>query len=111
MLFLSSTPVSTDDYNPVLETLTFSQTTTRLCTDVTVNNDNVLEGEEDFNLILTTDDTMVALDPDMATVRINDTDRKQYCASYVCYIRTTLSVMLMSSRYCRWSGGNYIQCC
>ena len=41
---------------------------------VTIEDDNILENPETFSAVLTTADTDVLLDPDVATVTISDND-------------------------------------
>ena len=64
------------DYVPVAEALTFSASETRICTNVMTNDDTIFENDEDFGLILTTTDGNVILNPDEATVTIDDDDCK-----------------------------------
>ena len=63
-----------DDYESVLEELTFSAGLERQCVDVTIQDDDIAEGLEDFTAGLTTSVDRVILDPDVATVNIADND-------------------------------------
>ena len=63
-----------DDYESVLEELTFSAGLERQCVDVTIQDDDIAEGLEDFTAGLTTSVDRVTLDPDVATVNIADND-------------------------------------
>ena len=63
-----------DDYDSVLEELTFSAGLERQCVDVPIQDDDVAEGLEDFTAGLTTSVDRVILDPDVATVNIEDND-------------------------------------
>ena len=48
---------------------------TRICRNVSSVDDDILEEDEDFTLILTTTDGSVNLNPDEAVVTIIDDDR------------------------------------
>ena len=63
-----------DDYESVLEELTFSAGLERQCVDVTIQDDDIAEGLEDFTAGLNTSVDRVILDPDVATVNIADND-------------------------------------
>ena len=60
----------------VSEVFTFSMTVDRECVNVTLSEDDILEGPENLLLDLDTDDPMVILSPEQAEVIINDTSRK-----------------------------------
>ena len=68
------------DYVPVVDLpFTFTPTMDRHCLNVMILDDDVLEDdEENFNLILNADDSMVILAPNVADVRIIDTDSKKH---------------------------------
>lgn len=63
-----------DDYESVMTELTFSAQQTRQCVNVTILDDVLLEGVEDFSANLSTADGQVALDPQEAAVTIVDND-------------------------------------
>ena len=64
------------DYVAVTEDLTFSASDTRICRNVTSEDDTILEEDEDFTLTLTTTDGSVTLTPDVVTVTLLDNDCK-----------------------------------
>ena len=65
------------DYRPLAETLTFGETVTVITVNITLLDDNALEGDEDFNAQLSTiSGSNVGLpDPD-AIITIVDDDSK-----------------------------------
>ena len=66
-----------EDYNPVLETLTFGPTSNHTCFNFTTLEDEIHEEDmEDLNLHLTTMALNVTLDPFLAHVHIHDDDSK-----------------------------------
>lgn len=66
-IFVSTAPA---DFLPVSEDLTFTPTESRQCRNVTSVQDVDSENDEDFQLGLSTIQSGVILDPDMATVTI-----------------------------------------
>ena len=56
--------------------LTFSATEQSKTVSITIVNGGVVEGNETFNVTLTTSDTAVTLNPMTATVDIQDDDSK-----------------------------------
>ncbi len=58
------------------QVLTFNMVDLRMCFNVSLLDDEVLELPEEFFLDLESDDPMVILDPVQARVTITDTDRK-----------------------------------
>ena len=65
-----------DDYTAISENLTFSETETRICSYVISVEDDTLEEDEEFTLILSTDDPSIVLGPSEATVTILDNDSR-----------------------------------
>ena len=65
------------DYSSVSQDLTFSQSSSRECLNVSIVNDAELENEEEFSLTLTTGEDRVNLDPDSSTILITDDDGKK----------------------------------
>ena len=64
-----------EDYNPVLETLTFGPTSNRTCFNFTTLEDEIFEEDiEDLNLHLTTMALNATLNPFLAYVHILDDD-------------------------------------
>ena len=68
----SATPP--EDYNASPMTLEFSSSVMSITVPVTIVDDDILENPETFSAVLTTGDPSVLLDPDVATVTINDND-------------------------------------
>ena len=72
-IFLS---IAGADYRPLDVTLTFSETVTEITVNVTLLNDNTLEGDEDFKARLSTiSGSNIGLGPD-AIITIVDDDSK-----------------------------------
>ena len=63
-----------DDYEAVNSELTFESTRDRVCVTIVIEDDDLLENTEEFQLMLTTNEDQVILDPDAAVVSISDTD-------------------------------------
>ena len=63
-----------DDYEAVNSELTFESTRDRVCVTIVIEDDDLLENTEEFQLMLTTNEDQVILDPDAAFVSISDTD-------------------------------------
>ena len=64
------------DYTSVSVTLTFDELMNRRCEEILLENDMVLEGVEEFDVILESDEERVTLVLDRAVVRITDDDGK-----------------------------------
>ena len=64
------------DYNAVNMELMFDKDTSRACARIRIIEDRTLEAVESFNVILSTTDTHVSLEPQTATVFISDNDSK-----------------------------------
>ena len=64
------------DYQTLSVQLTFTDTMSRVCRNVTIVNNNFYEDPENFDVRLTTLDEDVDLNPDMGTVTILDDDSK-----------------------------------
>ena len=62
------------DYNSSLEMLKFTAVRDKLCVNITILEDMRTEGLEDFTAGLNTSVDRVTLDPDEATVNIEDID-------------------------------------
>ena len=65
------------DYFSVRQGLTFSQSSSRECVNVSIVNDDELENEEEFRLILTTGEDRVNLDPSSTSIRVTDDDGEE----------------------------------
>ena len=65
------------DYSSVSQDLTFSQSSSLECVNVSIVNDNKMEDEEEFSLTLTTTKARVNLDPNTTTIRIADDDGEE----------------------------------
>lgn len=58
------------DYVGISEDLTFDSSTNRICVNVSIENDDILEATESFTASLTTSNSAVRLDQDVARVDI-----------------------------------------
>ena len=66
-----------DDYSSVSATLVFDMTNDIQCVNISIENDEILEGMEDFEVILDSgDEERVNLSPESAVVNIMDDDGK-----------------------------------
>jgi hypothetical protein len=63
-----------DDYTSVSVALTFDASTNRQCQDIPLENDDILEGVEEFEAVLETEEERVTLSPERAVVSITDDD-------------------------------------
>ena len=64
-----------EDYTSISERVTFSPTSDpTVCINITIANDVISEGSQQFAVVLTTMDSSVALKPEMATIEIDDED-------------------------------------
>ncbi len=66
--------VETKDYESVMAQLLFGPGQVKQCVNITILEDDILEGPEDFQTNLSTSVDRVTLDPEMATVNIEDDD-------------------------------------
>ena len=64
------------DYNTVTTTLTFDEQTSRNCVNFTGFEDNVVEPNENFTVILTNGDDVILI-PDIAIVTIEEGEGKR----------------------------------
>ena len=64
------------DYQALTVQLTFTSSMTEICRDITIINDVFYEDPENFNVILTTVDPDVILNPDTGTITVLDEDGK-----------------------------------
>ena len=73
-----ATALSSQDYDPINQTLTFSPDNTRITISLTVRDDDIDEEDEDLlaslELSIEDDDQMVQITPDQATLTIIDDD-------------------------------------
>ncbi len=66
-----------EDYAGVSVTLSFDETTVVQCANITLGNDSVLEGVEEFQVVLDSgDEEGIELSPERAVVMITDDDGK-----------------------------------
>ena len=76
------------DYVSTSVTLTFDESSTRVCSDISITPDDIYEGDETFSVTLTTGDGDVTLEPDSGVVTITDDDGGICCFKFYLYIRT-----------------------
>ena len=63
-----------DDYTAVTVVLTFTPMESRVCYNVSIENDVVYEGPDDFEVVLRSNDNLINLSPDTALITIVDDD-------------------------------------
>ena len=73
---LSHSPSEPSDYNATNVEFLFDGDTSRACARIPIIDDMSLEAVESFNVILSTADTRVSLEPQTTTVFISDNDSK-----------------------------------
>ena len=67
------------DYTSTETDLTFTPGSDRLCVNIPITNDTVVEGNENFTVTVTSNDTTVQIGPNSnSTVTITDNDGRQY---------------------------------
>ena len=76
-----------EDYEAVSFDLTFDSERDRGCALIRLQDDDMLENTEEFQLSLVTDEEPVILEPDRAVVSILDTDGMKTYISYVFYLK------------------------
>jgi len=64
------------DFTQAIVPLVFGPSTSEMCTNISISEDRILEGVEDFSLQLITADPAVILSPRTANVAITDMDGK-----------------------------------
>ena len=69
-------PSEPSDYNAVNMELMFDADISRACARIPIIEDMSVEAVEGFNVIISTTDTRVSLEPQTATVIISDNDGK-----------------------------------
>ena len=75
LLFALHYILDPEDYTSITERITFSPTSAPIvCINVSIANDVISEGPQQFGAVLTTTDSSVALNPELATIEINDED-------------------------------------
>lgn len=72
------------DIEEVNTELVFNVTHTRLCKNVTIEDDNILERAESFEILLSSDDPNVLIDSNTSSVTIIDNDGMSFnhCIMY-----------------------------
>jgi len=76
------------DYVSTSVTLTFDESSTRVCGDISITPDDIYEDDETFSVTLTTGDGDVTLEPDSGVVTITDEDGG-LSYTHVCYWETS----------------------
>ena len=75
LLFALHYILDPEDYTSILQSIIFSPTSDPIvCINVSIANDVISEGPQQFGAVLTTTDNSVALSPEMATIEIDDED-------------------------------------
>ena len=73
------------DYTTFAEMLTFTPMDSRFCYNMTVINDQLFEGQEDFTVTLSTSAPSVSVQPETAIIIITDDDRKYFLFIIIIY--------------------------
>ena len=63
-----------EDYDSVDQLLTLSSSVSRACVNITITDDDRYEEDETFDVIVTTDEPRVNIDPDTASIDVFDDD-------------------------------------
>ena len=71
------------DYVSTSVILTFDQSNTRACGDISITPDDIYEDDETFSVTLTTGDEDVTLEPDGGIVTITDDDGSLHYLAYM----------------------------
>jgi hypothetical protein len=74
--FFSHPAVGDIDFTALDVAITFNAANTRMCFNISIENDNIYEDQEKFFVSLASDSTLVIIDPQRQTAEatINDTD-------------------------------------
>lgn len=72
--------------------LIFNVTHTRLCKNVTIEDDNFLESRENFEILLSSDDPSVLIDNNTSSVTIIDNDGNSFLPAII-LMYTPLSIL------------------
>ena len=67
-----------EDYISVEQLLTLSSSVPRACVNITIVDDDRYEEDETFDVVVTTDEPRVNVDPDTASIDIFDDDGEPY---------------------------------
>ena len=78
MLFTFYCILAPGDYTAVTVVLTFTPMESRVCYNVSIGNDVVYEGPEDFEVELRSNDNLINLSPDAAQITIVDDDGNNF---------------------------------
>ena len=70
------------DFTAVMEMLAVSGGSQRLCVDVTISDDDIVEYNETFHVVLTTNDDTISLDFQTAVVFIVNDDSESNCVPH-----------------------------
>jgi len=91
LMTLDGSAENPEDYSNTSVTLFFDGSNTVECVNISLKNDEVLEGLEMFNVILDSgDEEMVSLSPNMAVIMIIDDDGKNLLTSKYLYAHEIL---------------------
>ena len=82
------------DYVSTSVTLTFDESSTRACSDISITPDDIYEGDETFSVTLTTGDGDVTLEPDSGVVTITDDDGGICYFTFCLYIHYMKQILL-----------------
>jgi len=64
------------DYGSINVTLTFDESSTRACSDISIVDDSIYEGTESFGVRIVSTDVEVILEPHTGSVTITDNDSR-----------------------------------
>ena len=69
-------PSGVTDYSSISVTLTFDETSTRACSNISIVDDGIYEGTESFTVTLDSTDFEVILEPHTGSITITDNDSR-----------------------------------
>ena len=67
-----------EDYTSIRNNIEFTNAIPQICTNISIENDSVLENNETFNVTIASSDASVMIEVSSVTVCINDNDSELY---------------------------------
>ena len=67
-----------DDYTSIQNDIEFTDAISQICTNISIENDSILENNETFNVTIASSDASVMIEVSSVTVCIKDNDSELY---------------------------------